>query len=108
MDNVGRDKKPKEKVKFPCKLCGGDHLTYLFPHIEYALNFISQSPVVLTNPLPHNQSMASRKMNTRSNSGGNPNPLSEKGGHGCINMMSAANVVARAKYYGPSQPNLGK
>ena len=32
--DVGGDNKSKRKVKFPCKLCGGDHLTYLCPHIE--------------------------------------------------------------------------
>ena len=32
-NNVGGNKKPKWKVKFPCKLCMGDHLTYFFPCI---------------------------------------------------------------------------
>ena len=41
MDNDGWDKKPKQKVKFPCKLCGGDHLTYLCPRIEDASKYIT-------------------------------------------------------------------
>ena len=108
MDNVGRDKKPKEKVKFPCKLCGGDHITYLFPHIEYSLNYITHSLAVLTNPFPHNKNMASRTMDTGSSYSGNQNPLVLEGGYCCINMMLAANVVTHSKDYGSSQPNLGK
>ena len=52
--NVGGDKQAKCKVKFPCKLCKEDHLTYLCPRIEEALRFLAQGPDVLTNPLPHN------------------------------------------------------
>ena len=29
--NAGGDKKEKRKVKFTCKICKDDHLTYLFP-----------------------------------------------------------------------------
>ena len=47
-------------------------------------------------------------MDSRSTSGGNQNPLNAEGGHNCINMMSASNVVKNLKYYGLSQPNLGK
>ena len=39
--NAGGDKQPKRKVKFPCKLCKEDHLTYLYPHIDEALIFLS-------------------------------------------------------------------
>ena len=41
MNNGWGDKKPKRKVKFPCKLCKDDHLTHLCPQMEYALNFIA-------------------------------------------------------------------
>ena len=51
--NAGGDKKPKCKVKFPCKLCGDDHLTHLFPQIEDSLKFIVHILIVLVNPLPH-------------------------------------------------------
>ena len=40
-NNIGGDKKPKRKFKFPCNICGDDHLTHLCPRIEYALNFIA-------------------------------------------------------------------
>jgi hypothetical protein len=32
--NVEREKDEKRKVKFPCKLCGDDHLTHQFPQTE--------------------------------------------------------------------------
>ena len=63
---------------------------------------------MLTNPLPHNQNMASRTMDTGSSYGGNQDPSTAKGGHDCINMMLATNVVNRSKYYGSSIPNIGK
>ena len=34
--NAGGDNQAKRKVKFPCKLCKDDHLTYLCPRIEEA------------------------------------------------------------------------
>ena len=46
--NAGGDKQAKRKVKFPCKLCKEDHLTYLCPCIDEALKFIAQIPYVLT------------------------------------------------------------
>ena len=35
-EHVGEGPKDKKKVKFPCKLCVGDHLTHLFPKIQDA------------------------------------------------------------------------
>ena len=58
--NAGGDKKTKRKVKFPCKLCKDDHLTYLCPRMDEASKFIAQGPAVLKNPLPHNQNMNSK------------------------------------------------
>ena len=34
-------KQAKCKVKFPCKLCKDDHLTYLCPRIDEALRFLA-------------------------------------------------------------------
>ena len=107
-NNVGGDKKSKWKVKFPCKLCGDDHLTHLCPRMEYALKFIAQGPIVFTNPLPNNQNMNSRTMDPGSASSGTPNLLDSASGHGCINMVKATSVVTHEKYYGSSQPELGK
>ena len=52
-------------------------------------------------------------MNSRTNdphcvSGRDQNPLEANIGHGCINMVHATKVVTHAKYYGSSQPDLGK
>ena len=36
-NNVGGGgNESRKKVKFPCKLCNGDHLTHLWPKIQYA------------------------------------------------------------------------
>ena len=40
-ENARGYKKSKRKVNFPCKLCGGDHITYFFPYIEEASNSIA-------------------------------------------------------------------
>ena len=108
MNNAGGDKKPKWKVKFPCKLCKDDHLTHLFPQMEYASRFIAQGLVVLTNPLPHNKNMNSRTIDPHCALGGDQNPSEANTGHGCINMVHATKVVTRVKDYGSSQPDLGK
>ena len=63
---------------------------------------------MLIDPLPQNQNMDSRTMDTRSHFGWYKNLSVTEGGHGCINMMLAANVVTFSKDYGSSQPNMGK
>ena len=84
-------------MKFPCKLCKEDHLTHLFPHMEDASRFIAQGPTVLTNPLPNNQNMNLRTIDPGCASGGNQNLSESTSGHGCINMMSATNVMTHTK-----------
>ena len=106
--NDGGDKQSKCKVKFPCKLCKEDHLTHLFPHMEYASRFIAQGLAMLTNPLPKNQNMNSRNIYHHCASGGDQNMSEANTSHGCINIVHAAKVVTRAKDYGSSQPDLGK
>ena len=101
IEMLGGDKQAKHKVKFPCKLCKDDHLTYLCPCIKEASRFLAQGPAVLTNPLPHNQNMNSK---SHDQSGDDHDPP-EGSGRGCINMVRAAKVVTRAKDYGSSQPN---
>ena len=39
--NAGGGKQTKHKVKFPCKLCKDDHLTYLCPRINEASRFLA-------------------------------------------------------------------
>ena len=94
----------KHKVKFPCKLCKDDHLTYLCPRIEEASRLLAQGPAVLTNPLLHNQNMNSKSHDQS----GDDHDLPEGSGRGCINMVHAAKVVTRAKDYGSSQPSQSK
>ena len=56
-EHVGEGPKEKKKVKFPCKLCAGDHITHLCPKIQDAQCLLAQqgsssSQAVLTNPFP--------------------------------------------------------
>ena len=108
MNNAGGDKQPKCKVKFPCKLCKDDHLTHLFPHMEDASKFIRQGLALVTNHLPNNQNMNSRTVDLGCASDGTQNPPEVTLGHSCIIMVKDSKVVTRAKYYGSSQPDLGK
>jgi hypothetical protein len=62
-NNVGEGKKERCKVKFPCNLCTDDHLTHLFPKLAEDVRLLSLLPIVLTNPFPHNQHMASSSSN---------------------------------------------
>jgi hypothetical protein len=41
-DTIG---KKKSRVKFPCMLCKGSHLTHLFPHMEEASKFLEDMTV---------------------------------------------------------------
>ena len=63
---------------------------------------------MFTNPLPNNKNMNSRTVDPGCASSGTQNPLDAASGHGCINMVNATNIVTHAKYYGSSQPYLGK
>ena len=61
-EHVGEGQKDKKKVKFPCKLCAGDHLTHLCPKIQDARCLLAQegsssSRAVLTNPFPQGQQL---------------------------------------------------
>jgi hypothetical protein len=57
--NAGGEKKEKKKVKFPCKMCGDDHLTHQCPKMEEAHHLLSQQqqPDVLNNPFPQGKNM---------------------------------------------------
>ena len=76
--------------------------------MEDASKFIAQAPTVFTNPLPNNQNMNLRTVDSGCASGGTQNPLEVALGHDFINMVKASKVVTRAKDYGLSQPDLGK
>ena len=41
-EHVGEGPKDKKKVKFPCKLCAGDHVTHLCPKIQDAQCLLAQ------------------------------------------------------------------
>ena len=52
--------------------------------------------------------MKSRTNDPHCASGGDQNTSEANTGHGFINMVCATKVVTHAKYYGPSQLDLGK
>jgi hypothetical protein len=63
-----------------------------------------QSPVVLTNPFPHNQHMASISSNAENATSGNQNPPTHEGEHICVNMVkSHINVSTQSRNYNSSQ-----
>ena len=56
MNNADGGKKYKKKVKFPCKLCQGDHLYHQFPLIDQAHKLLkNQQPTILKDPFPQGQ-----------------------------------------------------
>jgi hypothetical protein len=71
--NAGEGKRERCKVKFPCKLCIDDHLTHLCPKLAEDARLLAQSHVVLTNPFPHNQHLASSSSNAENAAGGSQN-----------------------------------
>jgi hypothetical protein len=73
--NVGEGKKERRKVKFLCNLCTNDHLTHLCPKVLEAARVLSLPHVVMTNPFPHNQHMASSSSNAINVVSGSQNPL---------------------------------
>jgi hypothetical protein len=59
VNNVGKGKNEKRKVKFPCKLFMDDHLTHQCPRLEEAKNIlVQQQPAMLTNPFPQGKFLA--------------------------------------------------
>jgi hypothetical protein len=93
-DNAGEGKKEKRKVKLPCKLCKNDHLTHLCPKLSEAMRLLNILPVVLTNPFPHNQHLASISSNAGNAPGGSQNPPSQDGNRICINTVDAKIDIA--------------
>jgi hypothetical protein len=73
-NNVGEGKKERNNVKFPYKICKNDHLTHLFTNIVKDVRLLSIPLVVLMNPFPHNQHMASSSSNVGNATSGSQNP----------------------------------
>jgi hypothetical protein len=86
-NNVGEGKKERCKVNFPYKLCTNDHLTHLCPKLVEDVRLLSLPPIVLTNPFPHNQHMASISSNDGNVVSESQNPPAQDGDHFCINMV---------------------
>ena len=102
-EHVGEDPKDKKKVKFPCKLCTGDHLTHLCPKIQDAQRLLAQqgsssSQAVLKKPFPQGkQLVVGANQNTGASSGGTQEGEIPSN----IYMMSAhVDVATRSYDYG--------
>jgi hypothetical protein len=103
-DNVGEGKKEKRKLKFPCKLCTDDHLTHLCPKLAEAARILNLLSIVLTNPFPHNQHLASSSTNIGNAVDGSQNPPSQYGDRVCINMVDAKiDIATRSRDYSSSK-----
>jgi hypothetical protein len=98
--NVGEGMKERRKVKFPCNICTYDHLTHLCPKLVEDARILSLPLVMLTNPFPHKQHMASISSNVRNVVSGSQNPPTQDGDHLCINMVKyEVNVATRSHDY---------
>jgi hypothetical protein len=70
------------------------------PKLVEVARLLYLPPIVMTNPFPHNQHMASSSSNARNVAGGIQNPLTQDGDLLCINMVnSQVNVATRSRDY---------
>ena len=59
-NDEGGKKEKNKKVKFPCKLCQGDHLAYQCPLIDQEQKLLKQQQLVILNdPFPQGQNATS-------------------------------------------------
>jgi hypothetical protein len=95
-------------VNFPYNFCTDDHLTHLCPKIAEVARLLAQSPIVLTNPFPHNHHLASSSSNARNAAGGGQNQQSQDGDHLFINMIDEKiDVATQSRDYSSKQTILG-
>jgi hypothetical protein len=88
MQNMEGKKKENKKVKFPCNICGGDHLTHQCPQMEEAHHLLTQQqPVVLKNPFPQGKNMQAGSSTANPQGGTQNAPLSD-GSMSFINMVN--------------------
>jgi hypothetical protein len=102
------EKKPQQKLKFPCIICGDDHYTRDYPHHnEVAKIFQGNSqPAILTQPFPQHQSMVSH---TPSPGGSSSHPYDEASTSAHIYMFNGINLNTHFKTYDtPGNPEKGK
>jgi hypothetical protein len=92
------EKRRKQKLKFPCIICGDDHYTRDCRHLnEVAKCFQGNSqPVVLTQPFPQQQSMVSQ---APSPGGISSHPHDEASTSAHIYMFNGINLTTLSKTY---------
>ena len=93
-------------MKFPCKLCAGDHLTHLCPKIQDAQPLLAQqgsssSQVVLRNPFPQGKQLV---VGANQNTGTSSRGTQEGETPSNIYMMSAhTDIATRSRDYGEDE-----
>jgi ribosomal protein L44E len=101
-------KKPQQKLKFPCIICGDDHYTRDCPrHNEVAKHFqVNSQLIFLTQPFPQQQSMVSQ---TPSPGGSSSHPHDEASTSAHIYKFNGINLTTLSKTYNtPGNPDKGK
>jgi hypothetical protein len=99
-NNAGEGNKERRNVKFPCNLCTNDHLTHLFPKLAEVARLLALLPIMMMNPFPHNQHMASSSSNAKNVVSGIQNPPTQDDDCLCINMVnSQVNLATRSHDY---------
>ena len=106
--NAAKNDKGKEKpMKFPCKICAEDHLTYKFPRLQECTDFIAKkvsgrTPAVLHNPFPNQQQQHQHMVDNppqphqRGNGGSHPSGEGPSAIYGFENV----DLQTQAKLYG--------
>jgi hypothetical protein len=101
-------KRPQQKPKFPCLICGDDHYTRDCPHRDEVAKIFkgNSQPAVLTQPFPQQQSMVAQTPTP----GGNANqPHDETSTSAHIYMFNGVNLTTRSTTYDtPSKPDKSK
>jgi hypothetical protein len=91
-------KRPQQKPKFPCLICGDDHYTRDCPHRDEVAKIFkgNSQPAVLTQPFPQQQSLVAQ---TPTPGGSSNQPHDETSTSAHIYMFNGVNLATRSTTY---------
>jgi hypothetical protein len=98
-------KRPQQKPKFPCLICGDDHYTRDCPHRDEVAKIFkgNSQPAVLTQPFPQQQSLVAQ---TPTPGGSSNQPHDETSNSAHIYMFNGVNLTTRSTTYdAPVKPD---
>jgi hypothetical protein len=101
-------KRPQQKPKFPCLICGDDHYTRDCPHRDEVAKIFkgNSQPAVLTQPFPQQQSLVAQ---TPTPGGSSNQPHDETSTSAHIYMFNGVNLTTRSTTYDtPVKPDKSK